>query len=138
MATWPMLPAQAPATIPPPGVEALGRSGFDQRNPDGADTPYMRTPFRVPEWGSEMPVQVVARVAPPARHPAGPTGTLHPVDPEVGGNEGRHGELVQQSSTPTGSQTPWETNRKTWRAAPEPYDENVYVGWVPTQAVGDP
>lgn len=56
--------------------------------------------------------------------------TLHPVEPEFGGDIGSHGELVQSTSTPDGEQLPFGSSPKTWRAAPTPWDADVYAGWT--------
>lgn len=143
--TYPYWPAQKPATEPPPGgEEAL--SAFEEAADDGTlrpddigDTDWQRVPFYPPVLGSDFPFQVPKGTPRPAMHPAGPVGTLHPTDwNEYGGTAGLHGELVQSIQGPAQSgQQPFGANPKTWRAQPQPWDADAYVGWTPGQASAD-
>lgn len=121
-----MLPAQAPAATPVPGVEALSaREAAGHERPDTAGIErYQLTPEPQQQNGSGFPFQVPEGLPRPAMHPGGgTTGTLtQPFLDDQGGTEGRHGMLVQTSSTPNGVQLPYGSSPRTFRAQPGPWD----------------
>ena len=120
-----MMPAQAPATDPGTGVESRAAREAGAQRPDTEGlTRYMRTPEPEQQNGSGFPFQVPEGLPRPAMHPGGgTTGTLfQPNMDDQGGTEGRHGALVQTSSTPDGVQLPYGSSPRTFRAQPGPWD----------------
>ena len=137
------MPAQAPAADPGTGIEARSaREAGGNERPDtvGLDR-YQRSPEPEQQNGSGFPFQVPEGLPRPAMHPGGgTTGTLYqPFMDDQGGTEGRHGQLVQSSSSPDGVQLPYGSSPRTFRAQPGPWDSGyVNAGQsVAAPVVGD-
>ena len=134
MPMFPFWPAQEPASIPEPGMEVRGSTdraatAGQLRSTDVGDTPLVDHPVPEVVAGSAYWWQPLIGTPRTAMMPSAMT-TLHPVDPEFGGDLGTHGELVQSTSTPNGEQLAFGSSPKTWRAAPNPWDADLYAGWT--------
>lgn len=141
------MPAQAPAATPAPGVQAIAarQVAADEGRARGTVvglTRYQLAPYDLAPMGSEQPFQGVPRYSDrPAMHPAGPVGTLDQTDKDwsgFGGTTGAHGALVVTTGTPQGSQEPYGSNPRTFRAQPGPWDAGIVTAGSPSgQVVGD-
>lgn len=121
-------PAQRPAAIAPPGVQAAGVTDavMQSRAVDPAQR-YQLTALAalpiVPASGPAVPPPGTPRQA---THPA--LAGLIRQERVLGPVTGVHGELAAGAATPDGDMLPFERKSNTWRAAPQPWDTGVYAG----------